>query len=75
MTPDATIKLPSGSSIYLVDVGKPWFDGKRYCPPGEHAWQLVDKSGCIRARGTSPSREAAIKEATEADKPATTAHQ
>jgi hypothetical protein len=74
MTPDATIKLPSGSSIYLVDAGGTWFDGKRYCPPGEHAWQLVDKSGCIRARGASANREAAIKEATEADKAPTACH-
>jgi hypothetical protein len=67
MTPDATIKLPSGSSIYLVDAGGVWWDGKRYCAPGEHAWQLVDKAGCIRAIGVAASREKAISDATELD--------
>ena len=67
MSPDETLNLNSGSRIYLVNAGGEWFNGKKYCATGTHAWQLIDKTGCIRGRGTSASREEALKEATLLD--------
>jgi hypothetical protein len=62
-----TIKLEDDSKIELCPAGGPWFNGKTYFGPDECGWRLFSKAGALLGSGFCPTRDEAMREATNLD--------
>jgi hypothetical protein len=62
-----TIKLANDTKIELCPAGGPWFHGKTYFGPNEYGWRLISRDGALLGSGFCPTRDEAMREATNLD--------